>query len=72
MKITAKDLKDLDIIDEIIKEPVGGAQNNSKEVYKLLKKSIIKNLNDLMKKDKKLLIEERYKKFRIMGQKFVK
>lgn len=72
MKITAKDLKELDIIDEIIKEPEGGAQNNPDEVYKLLKKTIIKNLKDLEEKDKNLLIEERYNKFRIMGQKFVK
>ena len=72
MKITAKDLKDLDIIDEIIKEPEGGAQNNSNEVYELLKKSIIKNLKDLSKKDKNLLIEERYNKFRTMGQNYIK
>lgn len=72
MKITAKDLKELEIIDEIIKEPEGAAQNKPDEVYKLLKKQIIKNLNNLIKKDKDKLIEERYNKFRTMGQKFVK
>lgn len=72
MKITAKDLKELEIIDEIIKEPEGAAQNKPDEVYKLLKKQIIKNLNNLIKKDKEKLIEERYNKFRTMGQKFVK
>ena len=71
MKITAKDLKELEIIDEIIKEPEGGAQNNPDEVYKLLKKQIIKNLKKLIKKDKNKLLEERYNKFRTMGQKFV-
>ena len=72
MKITAKDLKELEIIDEIIKEPEGGAQNNPKEVYKNLEKNILKNLKELLKKDKNKLIEERYDKFRTMGQKFVK
>lgn len=72
MRITAKDLKELNVIDEIIKEPEGGAQNKPDEVYKLLKKQIIKNLNNLIKKDKEKLIEERYNKFRTMGQKFVK
>ena len=71
MKITACDLKELEIIDEIIKEPQGGTQNKPDEVYKLLKKQIIKNLKDLVKKDKDKLLEERYNKFRIMGQKFV-
>lgn len=72
MKITAKDLKDLEMIDEIIKEPEGGAQNNPTEVYESTKKSIIKNLKELLKKDKNKLVEERYDKFRTMGQKFVK
>lgn len=72
MKIIAKDLKELEVIDEIIKEPEGAAQNKPDEVYKLLKKQIIKNLNNLIKKDKDKLIEERYNKFRVMGQKFVK
>lgn len=72
MKITAKDLKELEIIDEIIKEPEGGAQSKPDEVYKLLKKQMIKELNNLIKKDKDKLIKERYNKFRTMGQKFVK
>lgn len=72
MKITAKDLKELEIIDEIIKEPQGGAQNKPDEVYELLSKQIIKNLKVLVKKDIDKLLEERYNKFRWMGQKFVK
>jgi len=72
MKITAEDLKELEIIDEIIKEPEGGAQNKPDEVYKNLKKSIIKNLKELEKINKNKLLEERYNKFRTMGQKFVK
>lgn len=72
MKITAKDLKELDLIEEIIEEPEGGAQKKPNEVYKNLKKSIIKNLKELEKIDRNKLTEERYNKFRTMGQKFVK
>lgn len=72
MKITAEDLKELGIIDEIIKEPHGGAQTNPNEVYESVKISIMKNLENLIKKDKDKLIQERYNKFRIMGQNFIK
>ena len=68
MKITARDLKELGIIDEIIKEPNGGAQNNIIEMRINLKRSIIKNLNKLTKINKDILLEERYEKFRKIGK----
>lgn len=72
MKITAKDLKELEIIDEIIKEPQGGAQNNEEEMYNNIKKIILKNLKTLKKLDINTLLEQRYQKFRTIGQKYVK
>ena len=72
MKITAKDLKELGIIDEIIKEPEGGAQNDISKTCEDLKKSIIKNLKSLEKIETSELLEERYNKFRTMGQKYIK
>jgi len=72
MKITAEDLKELEIIDEIIKEPQGGAQENPQVVYKNVEKSILKSLKELSKKEKEKLINERYEKFRKMGQQFIK
>ena len=68
MKITAKDLKDLNIIDEIIKEPKGGAHEDVKMVSENIKTSILKNLEELTKIDKNVLIKERYNKFRKMGK----
>ena len=68
MKITAKDLKELEIIDEIIKEPTGGSQNNIEEISNNLKKSLVKNLNKLTKISKDILLEERYEKFRKIGK----
>lgn len=72
MKITAKDLKELEIIDEIIKETQGGAQNNEKQTYSNVKKSIIKHLKALKKLNNDTLLEQRYQKFRTIGQKYVK
>ena len=43
MKLTSKDLLDLKIIDEIIPEPIGGAQRD-KEITQNTKKSILKKL----------------------------
>ncbi len=72
MKITAKDLKELGIIDEIINEAQGGAQNNEEQTYSNVKKSIIKHLKALKKLNTDTLIEQRYQKFRTIGQKYVK
>lgn len=72
MKITAKDLKQLGIIDEIIKEPQGGAQINEQEIYVNVQKSIIKHLKSLKKLDTNTLLEQRYQKFRTIGQEYVK
>ena len=64
MKITAQDLKELGIIDDIIKEPKGGVQEDIEKVIKDLRKYIIKNVKQLQKLTKEELIEQRYQKFR--------
>ncbi len=66
MKITAEDLKELNIIDKIIKEPDGGAQNDFEKVTKDIKKYILQELEKLRKLDSNTLIEKRYEKFRKM------
>lgn len=66
MKLTAKDLKQLGIIDEIIKEPEGGAQNDINKVCKDIKKYLIKNIKELQKISTKELVDKRYEKFRNM------
>ena len=64
MKITAQDLKELGLIDDIIKEPKGGVQEDIEKVIKDLRKYIIKNVKQLQKLTKEELIEQRYQKFR--------
>ena len=64
MKMTAEDLKELKVMDKIIKEPEGGAQNNFEDVVDSLKKYLVKELKGLSKKSTEKLLEERYEKFR--------
>ncbi len=64
MKITAQDLYELKVIDKIIKEPEGGAQNDIKMVSKEIKQYLNETIKKLQKQTKEELIENRYKKFR--------
>ncbi len=67
LKLTAPDLLRFGIIDEIIKEPLGGAHRNPEEAAKNIKESLVKNLHELSKIPRDELIEKRYEKFRRMG-----
>jgi acetyl-CoA carboxylase carboxyl transferase subunit alpha len=67
MKVAASDLIDLGIIDEIIKEPLGGAHNDPDQAAETVKKAIIKNLKELLKIPPQKLIEQRVAKFSKMG-----
>lgn len=66
-KLLAKDLLELNVIDEIIKEPVGGAHNAYAPAAQSVKASILKNLEELNKLSPRELIADRYRKFRKMG-----
>lgn len=67
LRLTAQDLKELKLIDEIIKEPLGGAHRNNKETINAVGQSIAKNLEVLSKKSSSQLIKERQEKFLEMG-----
>lgn len=67
LKLTAQDLYNMGLIDDIIKEPLGGAQRNPAAAAGNIKKKIIKYLNDLGKIPVKELLEARYMKFRKIG-----
>jgi len=66
MKMTAKDLRDLNIIDKIIEEPEGGAQKEIMQMCGIVKKEILSNLKILEKLDTNTLLQQRYDKFRAM------
>lgn len=64
MKITAKDLKGLGVIDEIIKEPSSVAGEDLQKVSKDMKKIILKYIEELSKLEYNELKEKRYEKYR--------
>ena len=67
LKITSEDLLKLEIIDGIVKEPLGGAHNDYGAMGKELKNAIIKEINELKDIEPETLRDERYNKFRRMG-----
>lgn len=67
MKLTAKDLYDLKVIDKIIKEPKEVDEEEFKKIAKNLKKEINTSITDLKKLSKEEIKEDRYLKFRNIG-----
>jgi len=69
MKLTAKDLLELGIIDEIIKEPLGGAHRDKESIALDVKDSIIKNLRLYENFSKEEVYDDRKTKFLTIGRK---
>lgn len=67
LKLTAPDLMEVGIIDEIIPEPTGGAHNNPEAMYEGLGKVIARHLKSLEKMTSKKLLKTRLEKFDAMG-----
>ena len=67
LKMTAADLLRLGIIDEVVKEPLGGAHRNPEVMAETLKKVVERHLEELEKLDGEELLNLRYEKFRRMG-----
>jgi acetyl-CoA carboxylase carboxyl transferase subunit alpha len=70
MKITAADLKELGIVDEIVKEPEGGAHTDVDAAARFLEEVLDKQLVELLNEPVNSLLSVRYNKFRTMGQFF--
>ena len=67
LKLTAKDMKKMTLIDEIIKEPLGGAHANRALMFETLRKKITKTHKELSELTVKQLIKERMQKYCDMG-----
>ncbi len=67
LKLTAHDLKELKVVDEVIPEPLGGVHRDPPFVIERLRKSIRKALKELSSLPVDKLLERRYQKFRKMG-----
>ncbi len=67
LKITAKHLLELKLVDEIIPEPLGGAHTNIPETAENLKQALIRNLEDMKRLSGPDRLKARYEKFRAHG-----
>jgi acetyl-CoA carboxylase carboxyl transferase subunit alpha len=67
LKLTSKDLLKLKVIDEIIKEPVGGAHYNHAKTAANIKTALVKYLKAYSGINRKKVVKERYLRFRNMG-----
>ena len=67
MKLTAADLLQLEVIDEVIPEPAGGAHRDYDEAAASLKQAIIRHLTELHGLSEEKLVSERYQRFRRIG-----
>jgi len=68
MKITAKDLLAFQIIEEIIPEPQGGAHRDLAEQAQSIQEALVRHLRELSAMSAEELIEDRYNKFRKIGE----
>ena len=69
LKLTAQDLLELEVIDGIVPEPVGGAHRDRDFIFANMKAAIGKALRALLKVDGPVLRKQRREKFLAMGQK---
>lgn len=68
LRLTAQDLKALGIIDEIIKEPLGGAHRNAEQTFNAVKECLLRQLKELSSISGENLKKQRTEKFLKMGR----
>ncbi len=68
LKLTADNMLEFGIVDDIIKEPTGGAHTSPEEMAKLLKRQIKKAIAELKELSTDQLIDQRIRKYRKIGQ----
>jgi acetyl-CoA carboxylase carboxyl transferase subunit beta len=64
LRITARDLRRLRVVDDIVAEPAGGAHTNLDAMAENLKAVLVRHLRELLPKDPRQLLDERYARFR--------
>ncbi|MDD2752721.1 MAG: acetyl-CoA carboxylase carboxyltransferase subunit alpha [Candidatus Omnitrophica bacterium] len=68
LKLTAEDLLKMELIDEIVPEPLGGAHRDAVKITSTIKAVINRNLKELNSLNREKLLETRYEKFRKIGK----
>ena len=67
LKITAQDLFQMKVIDEMIEEPIGGAHRDPRRAAELLKEAVTRNVSEIKDLPSAELVRLRYEKFRKLG-----
>ena len=68
LKLNAANLRELGVVDEVIPEPLGGAHNDPEAAASALKTAIARHLAELLEKSESQLLEDRYARYRALGQ----
>ena len=68
MRITAAQLNEFNLIDEVLEEPLGGAHRNPKEAGEVIRNALLKNLDELDALSTEQLLEERQRRLSSFGQ----
>ena len=68
MRISARELKALNLIDDLLPEPLGGAHRNPTQMAETLKETLIQELTTIEHVPLDVLLERRYQKFRVIGK----
>ena len=68
LKITAKDLLELELVDEVVPEPLGGAHNDHSAMADTLREVLLRNLEELRQIDPEERLKQRYQKYRRHGK----
>jgi Acetyl-CoA carboxylase alpha subunit len=68
LRITAPELMELGVIDEIVPEPVGGAHVNHEASARSLQEALVRNLEELRRFRPEKLVRRRREKFLTMGE----
>ena len=67
LKLTATDMKKLKLIDEIVREPAGGAHSDREKAFEIVRNKIAKHYQELKKLSTKDLVNKRMEKYSSMG-----
>jgi len=68
MRITAKNLSEFGLVDEVLPEPLGGAHRNPDQAAEVLRNALLKNLDELEQLSVEQLIENRQRRLASFGQ----
>ena len=68
MRITASQLNEFNLVDEVLEEPLGGAHRNPKEAAEIIRNALLKNLDELGSLSTEQLLAERQRRLSSFGQ----